>query len=78
MKKGQASDGMSELSVEKWAVISERGCEATNLTHEDARRLVHRLSGEGHHGLCIVTNETASRMVPPTSSPTQPNVASKI
>ena len=34
----------SELGKEKWAVISDRGCEATGLTHEDARRLAFLLS----------------------------------
>ena len=45
-------------------MISDRGCEATDLTHEDARRLVHRLSGEGRHGLCIISNDAAGRMDP--------------
>jgi hypothetical protein len=52
----------SELEMERWSVISERGCEASGLTHEEARRLVHRLGGEGRHGLCIVTDEAASRL----------------
>jgi len=52
----------SELGKEKWAVVSDRGSEATGLAHEDARRLVHRLAGEGRHGLCIMTDEAASRM----------------
>jgi len=68
---------MSELGMEKWSVISERGCEATNLTHEEARRLVHRLAGEGRHGLCIITNEAASRMLTVESSPNAPNIPSK-
>ena len=63
---------MSELGMEKWSVISERGCEARNLTHEEARRLVHRLAGEGRHGLCIVTNEAASRLGAAASSSKQP------
>jgi hypothetical protein len=58
----------SELGTEKWAVISERGCEATCLTYEDARRLVHQLAAEGRHGLCIVTNEAASRMIAPNDA----------
>jgi hypothetical protein len=49
----------STLQTESWAVLSERGCEATHLTHEAARRLVHKLASEGCHGLCIVTNEAA-------------------
>jgi hypothetical protein len=52
----------SELENEKWSVLSERGCEQSGLTHEEARRLVHRLGGEGRHGLCIVTDEAASRI----------------
>jgi len=53
---------MSGLTDNKWAVVSERGPEATSLSHEDARRLVHRLAGEGRHGLCIMTDEAASRI----------------
>ena len=64
--------------MEHWAVLSDRGCEATNLTHEEARRLVHRLAGEGRHGLCIVTNEAASRIVAPGISPNLPNLPNKI
>lgn len=52
----------SELETNRWSVISERGCEASGLTHEDARRLVHRLGSEGRHGLCIITDEAASRL----------------
>jgi len=54
---------ISDLQTESWAVLSERGCEATHLTHEEARRLVHKLASEGCHGLCIVTNEAALPLV---------------
>jgi len=53
----------SDLEIKQWSVISERGCEASALTYEEARRLVHRLGGEGRHGLCIITDEAAARMV---------------
>jgi len=53
----------SELEKGMWSVISERGCEASSLTHEEARRLVHRLGGEGRHGLCIISDEAARRIV---------------
>lgn len=56
----------SDLEHPCWSVLSDRGCEAGNLTHEEARRLVHRLGGEGRHGLCIVTDEAAERMGTPT------------
>jgi hypothetical protein len=65
----------SELEMKRWAVISDRGCEATSLTHEDARRLVHKLKGEGRHGLCIISDEAASRLessVKPTEVPNRP------
>jgi len=52
----------SDLERQHWSVLSDRGCEAGSLTHEEARRLVHRLGGEGRHGLCIVTDEAAQRM----------------
>ena len=52
----------SELEKERWSVISERGREDGGLTYEEARRLVHRLGGEGRHGLCIITDEAASRL----------------
>ena len=54
----------SNLQNENWAVISERGCEATRLTHEEARRLVHKLASEGRHGLCIVSDHAASLVRP--------------
>ena len=52
----------SVLESKAWSVISEHGCEASGLTHEEARRLVHRLGAEGRHGLCIISDEAASRM----------------
>jgi hypothetical protein len=52
----------SDLEQPCWSVLSDRGCEANGLTHEEARRLVHRLGGEGRHGLCIVTAEAARRI----------------
>jgi hypothetical protein len=59
---------MSDLQNRNWAVLSERGCEATHLTHEEARRLVHKLASEGHHGLCIVSNEAAVSIAPATET----------
>ena len=52
----------SDLQNQNWAVLSNRGSEASELTHEEARRLVHRLEGEGRHGLCIVTSEAARHL----------------
>ena len=52
----------SELEQPQWSVLSDRGCEASGLTHEAARRLVHRLGREERHGLVIITDEAAIRM----------------
>lgn len=43
----------------RWAVISEAGSEATDLTYDEAQALMRRLTAEGVHGLCVVTNEAA-------------------
>ncbi len=64
----------SELTENKWAVLSERGCEAADLTHEEARRLVHKLAGEGRHGLCIVSHEAARRLSGPSVPAHVPNL----
>ena len=55
---------MSELVEPRWAVISERGCEASGLKHEDALKLMRRLTQEKIHGLCIVTETAARRFTP--------------
>ena len=62
----------SDLGAEKWAVLSDRGCEAKGLTYEEARRLVHRLTGEGRHGLCIVTDRAAAKLTGPAISVDRP------
>jgi len=67
----------SELGMQKWAVLSERGREAAELTHEEARRLVHKLAGEGRHGLCIVSNEAARRLSGPAVPADVPNLPSR-
>ena len=68
---------MSDLGLENWSVISERGREASSLTYEEARRLVLRLAGEGRHGLCIVTDEAAGRMIAPGVSQKVPTVQNR-
>ena len=64
----------SELEEPVWSVLSDRGCEASGLTHEDARRLVHRLGGEGRRGLCIVTDEAAAKLGSNSSSDPQVSI----
>jgi hypothetical protein len=64
---------MGELSEPRWAVISERGCEASSLKHDEAVALMHQLVGQKVHGTCVVTNN-AARHLPPVKpfEPTTP------
>lgn len=50
---------MSELNEDRWAVISERGCEASGMVYAEAAALMHRLASEKVHGLCVITNDAA-------------------
>lgn len=52
---------MSELTEKLWAVLSERGCEATSLTHAKATELMRSLMREKVSGLFIVTDDAARR-----------------
>jgi hypothetical protein len=45
---------MSELTEERWAVLSERGCEAMGLTYAEARdMLIHAFAGQVLDGVRI-------------------------
>ncbi|MGH9901006.1 MAG: hypothetical protein ACRD68_04105, partial [Pyrinomonadaceae bacterium] len=55
---------MSELKERRWAVISERGCEARDLVYDEAARLMRERSREKIRGLCVVTREAASHLAP--------------
>lgn len=63
--------GMSELGEKRWAVLSERGREASGLTYEEARLLERRLIKKDVHGLCIITDRAASR-IPSSKGTTNP------
>ena len=65
---------MGELGEERWAVISERGCEASGLAYAEASALMRRLASEKVYGLCVVTNESA-RYLPPVKIVPQPTEA---
>jgi hypothetical protein len=53
---------MGELGEERWAVISERGCEASGLAYAEAAALMRQLASEKVYGLCVVTNESARHL----------------
>lgn len=52
---------MSELNEKIWAVISERGVEASGLSYGGALTLRHALESERIHGLSVVTDAAAHR-----------------
>ncbi len=54
---------MGELREAQWAVMSEHGCEASSLDYEQAARLVRKLAGDKVSGLCVITDEAASRLL---------------
>jgi hypothetical protein len=53
---------MGELREKHWAVVSERGAEASGLTYAEASELVRQLVAEGLHGLAIITATAANRV----------------
>lgn len=53
---------VTELNEPRWAVISFDKVEAGNLAYADAARLLADLDKKGVTGLCVVTDQTASRL----------------
>ncbi len=52
-----------ELQKPRWAVISAEDCAAVSLTYHEAIILLKQLEEYEVSGLCIVTNESAGRML---------------
>ena len=52
---------MSELTEQRWAVLSERGCEAFALTYAQANELMRSLMREKVSGLFVITDAAAHR-----------------
>jgi hypothetical protein len=55
---------MGELGEPRWAVISERGCEASGLNYDEALKLLRQLVEEKVHATCIITAEAARHIAP--------------
>jgi hypothetical protein len=53
---------MSELNEGRWAVLSERGCEDSGLSYEEAAATVARLRAERVSGLCVITDAAAAHV----------------
>ena len=52
-----------ELAENRWSVISADDCAAISLKYEEAKNLIKKLHRAGISGLCLVTDETAGRML---------------
>lgn len=55
-------DATSELESPIWSVISFERCEAPQKTYAEAIGIIAELEAKGISGLCIVTDEAASRV----------------
>jgi hypothetical protein len=65
---------MSELTERRWAVLSERGCEATQLTYAQAAEMMRALQRERVSGLSVITDDAAQRSTSSVNPRThQPN-----
>ncbi|HEV2704853.1 MAG TPA: hypothetical protein VGV59_02955 [Pyrinomonadaceae bacterium] len=53
---------MGELAEKLWAVMSERGREASGLAYAEAAQLVARLKDEKISGLSVITAAAAERL----------------
>jgi len=52
----------SELDMPIWSVVSFDACEASQLTYHAAVKMMSEKEAAGVYGLCIVTDEAASRL----------------
>ncbi len=53
---------MSELTQKQWTVLSERGCEVSGVTYDEAVRRVRELVKDKVHALSVITDEAARRL----------------
>lgn len=59
----EAGEPENELNEARWAVIGANDRTVRHLTYEQAVECVKVLDSEGIMGLCIVTDETAERLI---------------
>ena len=53
---------VSELDLPVWSVVSFERCEASGLTYTEAMQKLAELEAKKVSGLCVVTDEAASRV----------------
>ena len=56
---------LSELDLTQWSVVSFDACEASGLTYAAAVKLLEHLEASGVYGLCIVTDDVATKVQKP-------------
>ena len=61
-EKKESEGTSSELDTPLWSVVSFDKCEASGLTYHAAAALMAEKEAAGVYGLCIVTDEAASRI----------------
>ena len=59
---GSTEASKSELSENIWSVVTFGELAASGLTYQDAAQKMAQLSKENVSGLCIITDEAASRI----------------
>ncbi|HKR01675.1 MAG TPA: hypothetical protein VJT09_13430 [Pyrinomonadaceae bacterium] len=67
---------MSELTEQRWAVLSERGCEAMGLSYAQAAEMMRALVRQKVSGVSVITDDAArraARTINPQSRQTNPN-----
>ena len=67
VEKKESEINTSELDSQLWSVVSFDKCEASGLTYHAAAALMSEKEAAGVYGLCIVTDEAASRIKPQES-----------
>lgn len=61
-EKKEAEMHLSELDLPQWSVVSFDAREGSSLTYHDAVKLMAEKEAAGIYGLCIITDEAASRV----------------
>jgi hypothetical protein len=73
---------MSELTEQQWAVLSERGAEATGLTYAQAAEMMRALVREKVSGVSVITDDAARRVThnpkPRTRQPSSNGAGNKV
>jgi hypothetical protein len=63
-EKKETDARLSELDMPRWSVVSFDTTEGSGLTYAAAMKLLSEKESAGVYGLCIVTDEAASRVNP--------------